>query len=84
MGATILAAQVKPLDTNISLGVAAPSHFQKTVERVFGEFPMEFNEGHLVELDTLGKAWGDEPRNPWEQIAELVRRLGTVRVWAEY
>ncbi len=83
MSATILWKIVKP--EGKPLGVAAPSAFRATMERAFGEWPVELDSSAIPKLEGMAACW-DTSENPFTKLSEILENVAPshITVWAEY
>lgn len=57
-------------------------YFILTINKAFGKFPVELDEKHLERLE--GMAAMDTPSGPYAKLIREIKRLGSVKVWADY
>jgi hypothetical protein len=82
MSANIYARQVKPVE-GIDINVSAPSWFIGTMEKAFGHFPCVLSDGSIQTLRGMSATVSGE-YNPFEELIELIEKLGKIEVYAEY
>ena len=83
MSATIYARQVKPI-TGTSISCSWPSSFMDIMTRAFGRFPLELNDINVDKLTAMAATIDKGKDNPYQEIIDLVEKLGTVEVYAKY
>lgn len=52
------------------------------MSKAFGQFPCELDKTHLERLE--GMAAMDTPSGPYAKLIREIKRLGSVKVWADY
>ena len=84
MGASIYYQQVVLHDKE-QLWTPAPSSFIRTLTAAFGEGPWELNDEHITLLSGMSIVYRDDgdSNNPYAELIHAIKKLGTVKVWAE-
>ena len=84
MGATVLWQPVKPRPLGGNPADNCPSAFIETLTAVFGPLPIKLNTTHLVQLETLAKAFETPDCSSWENIINAIDTHGAIRLFAEH
>ena len=77
----ILFEQAHPIEGQ-DLDCGDPEMFRFRMEKAFGAVPCELDKRHLERLE--GMAAMDTPSGPYARLIREIKRLGSVRVWADY
>lgn len=83
MATKILYEQAHPIEGK-EIEVAQVDLFIMHMNRAFGKFPCELNKDHLERLEGMCATWTDVSANPYDAMIRAIKRLGSVRVWADY
>lgn len=74
-----------PLKKVYSMGVNTPSSFISVMTGVFGEFPIELDDGDIPILRGMAVAdRRDESDNPYYATIRAIEQHGKIKVWAEH
>lgn len=66
------------------LSVYSPDMFILHMNCAFGAFPIELNEKHIERLEGMRATWSDVATNPYLTLIVAIKRLGTIKIWADY
>jgi hypothetical protein len=66
------------------LATPSPDLFIAHMHRAFGKFPVELGKDEVERLEGMASTWTDIATNPYDIMVRAIKRLGTIRVWAEY
>jgi len=82
MGANIHYRRTSKVDPSLE-HIMAPSSFIESLERAFG-FPCELGEAAIPVLRGMSVMHADRRHNPYEEVIELIERLGSIELYASY
>ena len=78
----ILYEQAHPIEGQDLVGEANSEMFILRMNMAFGHFPVELDKNHLERLE--GMAAMDTPSGPYAKLIREIKRLGSIKVWANY
>lgn len=79
----ILYEQARPIEGK-EIVVPGPDLFILTMNRAFGKFPVELDKDNLERLEGMCATWSDVATNPYDVMIRAIKRLGAIKVWADY
>lgn len=82
MPTKILYEQIKAEGKEIT--VPGPDLFIAHMHRAFGQFPVELDKAHIERLEGMAATWSDVSTNPYDAMIRAIKRLGAIKVWADY
>ena len=79
----ILWEQAHPIEGK-DLLLGEPEVFIMQMNRAFGAFPCELGKDQLERLEGMAATWMAPVANPYDTLIRAIKRLGSVKVWANY